>query len=218
MAMRPIRDLFCRRPERVWILAGKGPSLDRRDQVAEQLRLYPILGLNHVCTVLPVELAHFTDLDAYLQCAEHLASAKGTSVVMPWFPHVDNRPGPMSLDQLLERHLQLAELVGEGRLYTYNSSLDRRRKAGFPTHRVKFFSAVVGLDILAANGVKTVLTIGIDGGSQYASLFDRSTLLANGRSSFDVQFGEMRRIAERYGITVRPLLEKSDAHSDLYRN
>lgn len=204
--MRPVTEFFrgTTRGEAVWVLAGKGPSFARRPP-SLPLR---VMGLNHVCLHLPCDLVHFADLDAYADCAAALA-AQPAAVVMPFYPHVRNKPGRASLEELSRpgEAPGLAALHRAGRLFAYNSSLDKRKRAGLPHHRVRYFSAVVALDILAGNGVKSVITVGIDGGAAYAPEFDGKTLLSNGRASFDAQFGEMRKIAERHRMVVKPIVE-----------
>lgn len=204
--MRPLTEFF---RDKVggpmdWALAGKGPSFARRAEA--NLDRYRVLGLNHVCLHWPCDLTHFTDLDAFLDCGTHLAGQPG-AVVLPWYPHTRNRPGKRTLLDLVETVPLVARLHAQRQLYSYNSTLSRGRLVTLPTHTVRYFSAVVGLDILARNGVKTVHTIGIDGGKAYAPDFDPKTLLSNGRDSFDVQFGEMRKIAAKFKVTVRPIVE-----------
>ena len=96
-------------------------------------------------------------------------------------------------------------LHADGRLYTYNSTLAKGRRDWLSTHTTRYFSAVVGLHILGHFGMRDVYTLGIDGGSAYSPEFDPSTRLANGRDSFDVQFGEMKKIAAKFKMTVWPL-------------
>lgn len=202
--MRPVTQMFRHEKRRVWVLAGKGPSFEKRATVP--LAEFPVLGLNHVCLLHPVDVALFTDLDAFMDCSQTLARSK-TKVIMPWFPHVKNKPGKRNLLCLEEDLPNLGEIADGDRLFGFNSSQDRRHATGLPTHRVKFFSAVVALDILATHIADTVYTIGIDGGTKYAEGFDTKNLLKNGRSSFDAQFAEMEKIAARYSISCVPLLE-----------
>lgn len=199
--MQPLVKFFNDYRSPRWALIGKGPSCDRRPPTCEM----PTLGLNHVCRFAECDLTHFTDLDAYLECADVLAQ-QHESVVLPWFPHVRNKPGKKSISELVSEISSLERLHMQGRLFTYNSTLAKKRKESLSTHTVRYFSAVVGLHILAYHGIKTVLTLGIDGGTKYASMFDQKTLLSNGRPSFDVQFGEMKKIADKFGVTVTPMV------------
>jgi len=203
--MKSLTDFFRHNKNRTWALVGKGPSFSRRHEL--RLAELPALGLNHVCLHHECRLYHFTDLDAYLQCSLELAGRDG-AVVLPWHPHVRNKPGKRSLEELLEDCPTLDNLCMQGRLYSYNSTLAKKRKVGLSTHHTRYFSAVVGLDILAVHsGAGTVVTLGIDGGSSYSPEFSTETLLANGRDSFDAQFAEMKKISERYEVEVKPLWE-----------
>ncbi len=190
-----------------WILAGKGPSMNRRDEAKDILEAGPVLGLNHVCQVLPCAVTHFSDIEAYRQCQDVLAKQTGM-VVMPWRPHYFNRPGLDTLAHLVKTETPIGDLYRAGRLLSYNSTLcpASKSKSSLPTISVRYFSAVVGLNILARSGIKVVKTIGIDGGRSYAKDFSKDTLLVNGRSSFDVQFLEIRKTAERYEMDVQPLI------------
>lgn len=189
---------------RPWLLVGKGPSFDRRAELPDTVVSWKVFGLNHVCLKTPVDVAHFTDFDAFQDCADRLET-QAYVVCMPWFPHVGNAPGPKCLDELVQTDPVLRELNAVGRLLTYNSSLAKHRARGLPLIPVRYFSAVAGLSILAAAGVTIVRTLGVDGGNQYASGFDRSTLLSNGRTSFDIQFGEMRKIAKAAKLDLEPM-------------
>lgn len=188
-----------------WIMAGKGPSFDRRGEVEKDLAFSPVLGLNHVCAIISCRVAHFTDLEAYRDCASHLANQDGM-VAMPWRPHQNNRTGADSLVDLIKSEKSIGDLFQSDRLLAYNSSQCYIKKSSLPTITVRYFSAVAGLDILAAAGVRHVRTIGIDGGSSYSKDFDKKTLLSNGRDSFDAQFGEMAKIVKKHRMDLSPLL------------
>ena len=92
----------------------------------------------------------------------------------------------------------------------YNSSRSKPLmiKSG-PVVRVRGFSGVAAVNLLANAGVKEVFTLGVDGGTKYSSKFDKSTLLANGRESFDCQKSEFKLAKKSFGITVKPLFPGS---------
>jgi hypothetical protein len=81
------------------------------------------------------------------------------------------------------------------------------RRGKLPTVRVRLFSAVAGLNILALARVKRVYTLGIDGGTEYAKCVPAADRLANGQDSFDVQFKELRRTHRVLGVKLQPLVE-----------
>jgi hypothetical protein len=62
-------------------------------------------------------------------------------------------------------------------------------------------------------GVKTVRSLGIDGGTNYSKAFDdlkKNTLLANGQPSFDLQFAQLQELAKHYALDYKPLIKVSD--------
>lgn len=188
--------------DKEWLLLGKGPSFAGIERV--DLPKYNTLGLNHVAKVNICTLNHFTDLDAYLHCAKDLADGLAT-VVLPWFPHQNNKPGKASLGRLSATVPSLKTLRDRGSLLTYNSSLAPIERDDLPVIRVRYFSAVAGLSILATAGIKKVRSLGIDGGTKYAECFQKNTLLKNGRSGFDIQFQAMKQIIKKHGIDYQPL-------------
>ncbi len=188
---------------RPWLLVGKGPSLDRRHEY--DLRPYHVLTLNHACRVVIPSVAHFTDLEPLLECVQELAAGH-KRIVAPWHPHVDFRPSPNNLgDYVRNGHDELAAAVSRKLLYAYNSTRARTKVAWLTTVPVRYFSAVAGLNLLALAGVRSVVSLGVDGGTKYAKDFDSKDRLANGRTSFDVQFTEMKKTVDSYHITYRSL-------------
>jgi hypothetical protein len=74
--------------------------------------------------------------------------------------------------------------------------------------QVRFFSAEAVLNLLAQAGVRTVRSLGIDGGTNYSRAFDDlkdKTLLANGWKNFDRQFEGIARTIMTTGIDYAPL-------------
>lgn len=201
-----------KRKERPWVVVGKGPSFAERDRYP--LHECRLLTLNHACLRLKADLAHFTDLEAYRSCTQHLAEDNHSQVVLPWHPHENMEPHPWSLMTLVENSYHhdrsLYRLSQQGRLLSYNSSRvpATKHKSSLCTIRVRYFSAVAAVNILAAADVKTIWTLGIDGGHTYAPDFDQADCLKNGRPSFDVQFREFERTQRTCQVMVRPLREK----------
>lgn len=200
--MRSVISYIRQLDPRLWVMVGKGPTFSGHS--AHDLSACHTLGLNHVVNVLSCTINHFTDLEALLDCHQAIRESC-RMIAVPWRMHVNNRPGKMTLPILVQHHSLLQRLVETDRLLSYNSTLSKDRKSSLPTIRVRYFSAVAGLNILAAAGVKTIRTLGIDGGASYAKEFDRKTLLSNSRSSFDVQFQEMKRTIKEHGLDCRPL-------------
>jgi len=188
-----------------WLILGKGPSFSKRTQF--DLDQYHRMSLNHAVRELPVRVAHIIDLDVVNDCGDVILR-NAEFLVLPWVPHVGNRPGPHNLGELAQAHPVLRHVDREQRLLWYNHSRARRQHGDSPVVRVKFFSAVAALNLLAQAGVRTVRSLGVDGGAAYSEEFtdlkDR-TLLSNRRSSFDRQFEEIARTIASTGIDYAPL-------------
>lgn len=195
-----------KRFHRPWLIVGKGPTLDKR--LDFNLDHYFTLTLNHACEKVAPDIAHFTDLEAFAECAETCKETLAT-VAMPWYPHVDMRPSPNSLGKYLEFHPDLEHFAKLGKLISYNSTVASRlpKNKDLATIRVRYFSAVAAVNVLLAADVKLIRTLGVDGGKQYAKGFDSKDLLANGRPSFDVQFDEIHAAVRKHGATLAPLTE-----------
>jgi hypothetical protein len=206
-AVRHFYDWFSEhhRPEEPWLILGKGPSFDLRTRY--DLARYHLLSLNHAVREQAVLVAHAIDLNAVEACADVL-EAQARFLVMPWYPHVDNRPGARSLDQMLGDLPVLRRLADSGRLLWYDLSTSPLRHGPGPVVQASYFSAEAALSLLALAGARTVRTLGVDGGSEYSSDFDdlkEKTLLANGRTSFDRQFEGFARTILDTGVDVGAL-------------
>lgn len=192
---------------RAWLVLGKGPSFALRGRY--DLSQFHLLSLNHAVREERVLLAHLIDFDVVQQVGDALAR-NASFVVMPWVPHVKNVPGPSTLSQLADATPVLDRLRSEGRLLWYNlaNAPPDKRRAGSPLVTVRYFSIEAALNILALAGVRRVRSLGIDGGSTYASAFQdltKASLLTNRRTSFDVQFAEIARTIFTAGIDYAPL-------------
>lgn len=192
-------------PNQPWLILGKGPSFAKRN--AHDLKPYLTMSLNHAVREQPVVVAHMVDLDVIDACGESLLN-NAQVVVLPWFPHVNNRPGRHNLGELARTNPLLQRIDDQGRLLWYNHSKARQTNGDSPVVRVRFFSAVAALNLLALAGVRTIRSLGIDGGASYSQEFNDlkdKTLLANSRSSFDRQFEEIARTIATTGIDYAPL-------------
>lgn len=190
---------------RPWLILGKGPSFSKRGQF--DLGRFYTLSLNHAVRELPVTVAHMIDYNVVDACGEAILK-NAEYLVLPWIPHVNNRPGAHNLEELARINPVLRQMNAQGRLLWYNHSRARQRREGSPVVRVKFFSAVAALNLLAQAGVRTVRSLGVDGGASYSRDFEDladKTLLANRRMSFDIQFEEIARTILTTGIDYAPL-------------
>jgi len=190
-------------PARPWLVVGKGPTF-RRVHDADP-SLYNVVALNHVVRELKVNVAHFADLEAVVDCADAVLT-NADWVLMPYRPHIKFQVGE-SLAELAQSVPVLRELDRRGRLVWYNLSTGVPEGDSPVIHASHFGSEAV-VNILATLGVKVIRTLGVDGGRAYDSTFNDltgKTLLAGGESTYDLQFVGIRKTVERYGIDFGPL-------------
>jgi hypothetical protein len=191
--------------EAPWLMLGKGPSFSFRTQL--DLSPYRTLSLNHAVREQPVDVAHVIDVDVVEACGDAL-QRNARVVVMPWYPHVGNRVGNRTLAERAREIPQLRRLESEGRLLWYDLSTSPVRHGTDPVIDATYFSAEAALNLLALAGVRRVRSLGVDGGSAYSGAFEDlrdRTLLANGRTSFDLQFEGFARTIVRTGVDFAPL-------------
>jgi hypothetical protein len=194
-----------------WLMLGKGPSFALRTQF--DLTRYGTLSLNHAVREQPVDVAHVIDIDVIEACGDVLGQ-NARVVVMPWYPHVGNRVGDRALDEHAREVPELRRLESQGRLLWYDLSTSPLRHGTGPVVEATYFSAEAALNLLAMAGVRQVRSLGVDGGAAYSGAFEDlrgSTLLANGRASFDLQFEGFARTILRTGVDFAPLDRRTPA-------
>lgn len=190
---------------RPWLLLGKGPSFSKLPQI--DLSKFRVCTLNHVIRQVPADIAHVIDIDVVQDCATDIYR-NARVLAMPYHPHVDCRPSERSINDFIGELPVLRKLADEGRLVWYNAATSKRKHGDSPVIEVKFFSAEAALNLLAAIGVRTVRSLGVDGGSSYATAFadlNDKTRLANGHTSFDKQFAGIAKTIRTTGIFYAPL-------------
>lgn len=195
-------------PKKPWLIAGKGPSLERLAEY--DTNEYHIITLNHAIKNTNALIAHLIDLDVLVDLRNEL-EANSALVVMPWFPHVNNQSGSKNLLRLAKEDPFIDFLISQDRLLWYNSSLAKEYHPDYPIIDVKFFSFDAVVSLLASSGVSDIKTIGIDGGTTYSQQlaeYNDKTLLSNGRSSFNDQFIAAAQTIEKHTINVSPLGEE----------
>lgn len=201
--MKNIKALFASAPrfyKKPWLIVGKGPSYKLIDTL--DTSEYNVLTLNHVIRQQQAAITHLMDVDVFDACANEIYN-QAEFLVMPYYPHSDHLPGKFSLPELIRQWPILQKIDQENRLFWYDHlGLKALRFGSRPIKLVRqffvhSFSAEAALAILALNNIKTIRTVGIDGGAHYNEVFadsDPHTLLANGRASFDEQFHYMKKI------------------------
>jgi len=194
-------------PEKPWLVLGKGPTFSQRDKI--NLANYNSLALNHVVREQKVDVAHIIDIDVLELCAEALLT-NCNWLIMPRCPHVNCYASAyMTLNDWIQCIPVLAEIEKQGKLVTY--SFAHEPKADDPwTIDARFFSSEIALGILGRMGVKTVRSLGIDGGRNYSNTFSDLQELINNQPSFDLQFERLEELAARYNLDYLPLIKASD--------
>jgi hypothetical protein len=204
-------------PSEPWLILGKGPSFASRGRF--DLSRFHLLSLNHAVREQPVLVAHVIDLEVIQSCGHAIEKNAGV-LVMPWYPHSANLVGQRTLEEIAEELPVLRGLNAEGRLLWYDLSTSPVRHGEWPIIEATYFSAEAALNLLAIAGAQQVRSLGVDGGSTYSGAFEdlrNSTLLANGRPNFDLQFGGFARTILRTGVDFAPLDLPSPARVYLSR-
>lgn len=192
---------------REWLILGKGPTLDLLDQY--DCSNYSILTLNHVIRDVHADVAHFIDLDAAIDCSQSII-CNSKYLMMPFYPHVNHRPAIENIFELSESVEVLKKMRKEGRLIFYNHSAAKNRQhfESSPIVEVKYFSAEAAINLLVTSGVKTIRSLGVDGGTSYGSRhqdLNNKTLFSNGQDTFDKQFIGIARTLRNSNIFYAPL-------------
>ncbi|MDB6019865.1 MAG: hypothetical protein JWR19_4354 [Pedosphaera sp.] len=191
-----------------WLLLGKGPSFERRDEF--DLGQFRKVSLNHVVREMLVEVASIIDLDVVADCAESIYG-NAHYLLMPRHPHVKHQPSEQPLESFFTQLPVLERMSREGRLVWYNLS-SGNTEPDSPIVPTGFFNGEVVVNLLAQLGARSIRTLGMDGGVAYASHFqdlDERTRLANGHSKFDLQFDGIQRTIRRYWIDYAPLINET---------
>ena len=192
---------------------GKGPSFARLRNY--DLGRYRTASLNHVVRELPVDVAHFIDLEALATCADSVIR-NARWLLVPRQPHVQFHPSLRPIEEYFAEVPVLAEMSRAGRLVCYHHEVPWSRAAGVPVPpgeqrlHIVAFSAEAVVAALAVCGVRVVRTLGIDGGTSYAEAFAdlrATTRLVNSQPNFDAQFINIQRIVSEHGMDYGPLEE-----------
>jgi len=131
---------------------------------------------------------------------------------MPRRPKEGSRVSSKRLPDYFDELPVLRELSDAGRLVHYERA-GKARAPGGAAVAGGSFSGSVAMNVLAAMEVKEVRSLGLDGGRTYSDTFSdlrESTLLANRRVSFDVQFEEIQTTVARHGMSYSPLVATAE--------
>ena len=191
--------------EAQWLIVGKGPTFSLYSD--HLLKNFHLATLNDaVREVKSVAIAHFIDFEAYLRCEQYLGRAE--KVVLPWYPHFNNKPSRKNLEELIKLYPSLRDLYQKGRLCWYDLISSPEYKSRDIPVPATYFSCEALLFILAQSGVRTIRSIGVDGGDQYDHKFsdlNNISLLTNRQKNFDKQFQSFPNIIQKFDIDFGPL-------------
>ncbi len=195
-----------RSADKPWLMLGKGPTFSQLASVP--VDEYNTISLNHAVRELQVDLAHVIDIDVVEDLGDVLL-ANARYILMPRHPHVSSSPCPqLSIEDWIKAIPTLKTLDDANRLVVYDLALGKEDdEEGIP---LIYFSSEAALGILGKLGAKTVRSLGVDGGRSYSKAFsdiEAKSKLANGQSSFDLQFERLDQIATKYDIDYRPIVE-----------
>lgn len=178
-----VREMTREQPRR-WLVVGKGPSADYICRV--DTARYHVLTLNHACRIVTPAVAHFVDAEAVEDCLPRLREDR-FAIAVPWHPHVHFKAGEKTAVEYPWADEFSRCLMG----YNATTAGKLPRHPTLPMIGLRYFSAVAAFNVLVAAGVRSIHSIGVDGGTGYAEAFDKKTRLANGQKTFDVQFAEI---------------------------
>jgi hypothetical protein len=192
--MKPIEE-YLQTINKPILLAGKGPTFKLKDKIL--LSKYSIIAFNHAITNIKADACSIIDIDVVGDLGDVLYD-NAKVVLLPWHPHVDFKATDKTLEDFIGEYDVLKRLDSEGRLYYFNLSSTVDINPGSRVYPAIINSGDTIYNILAANGTKTVYTIGIDGGNTYSDEFAHIIPLQNGRDSFDDQNPHIERTSKQY--------------------
>ncbi len=184
-----------------WLILGKGPTLQKLHEF--DVREYRTLTLNHVVNEVEAEVASAIDIDVVAECRESIYR-NARFLLMPRYPHVKFTPTDRPIESYFDELPVLRKLSDEGRLVWYNLATGKVAP-GSPHIPKGTFSAEVIVAMLTLMGVRSIRTLGVDGGTAYSSRFDEKTRLANKHQSFDVQWPGIASMVRQHGVDYAPL-------------
>lgn len=198
--------------DKPWLLLGKGPTFARRDEF--DLSGFNTVSINHVIRELQVDIASVIDLDVLRDCGDDIV-CNARFLLVPRYPHphpdlgqqVPTRPIESFYDELPF----LRQLENENRLiWYYLQTSPQPHATDSPIIPTGNFSAEVLVNLLSHLGVKKIRTLGVDGGSAYATQFNHleEKRLANGQLSFDVQTRGIMKTVHKNAIDFAPLTDQ----------
>lgn len=194
--------------QKKWAILGKGPTLSAYPSFAKD---FHTVGLNHVVEKHSVDISHAIDLEVVIDCQDILDS-QCSYLFLPYIPNIGFRSGGIALNEFFGSIPILEKLSNENRLIWYSLRIGKETRAHptipSPPIEVQYFSSEAAIGLLGNMGIQTVRSFGIDGGRSYAKEFNhlrKTNLLANGRASFDEQFGRLKAITSSFSMDYQSM-------------
>lgn len=184
-----------------WLICGKGPGLKKLNTL--NLKHFRIMTINQSLVVTgQAEIAHFIDLDVLDYEPMKKALSKAKYICCPIFPHEDMRPSEDTLMRHVDRRPELRKAMDEERLLFYNLSTKPVKEIF--EYRPLIIKAVhctaeASFHLLAEAGVKTIYTVGIDGGIGHTDLL--SDIPNKNPNSYNLQFQRLNEVVQHYRIS-----------------
>jgi len=178
------------------LLTAKGPSLDRYK--SEYGDIYDIVSVNQACDFVHPRLGVFIDYEAFLAIRLEIEF----DVAMPLHFHWCSKPCERRLeDQIVFDH-RLRRPHERGRLFSYD--LEHYQAGAYPQYspiRAQTTVSEAAVHILSLTGVKTIYTLGLDGGAGRASMFDSS----GQENDYSQQHARIMNLAQQMNVQLIPL-------------
>tara|TARA_Y100000310_G_scaffold190427_1_gene190412 strand:- start:24 stop:623 length:600 start_codon:yes stop_codon:yes gene_type:complete len=187
-------DNWIKNKEKPFLILGKGPSIDRLDEIDKSE--YITIGLNHIATREKLDVAHFIDYEVVDHCGEVLFD-NVKFLMMPWHPNKGFKLHHKNIERLSKENEILGRFRREERLITYNRGGTNCKFGGKLVFCLNF-SGDTTFNLLSVHGQKKIYSLGIDGGKAYSASYSDREPLQNGRDSFDSQFSAVDDVSRKY--------------------
>ena len=169
------------------LFLGKGPSFSMRHEFV--LSDYFTLACNHTIREMNADMCSVIDIDVLTDCADEIYN-NCNYLLIPWHPHdpeVGYGASEKDLYDFAEEIPTLKKMINENRVVFYNLASSEDKHDDSRVYATAINSADTLFNMLVANGIDTVYSLGVDGGKSYSKEFSDITPLRNGRQSFDEQ-------------------------------
>jgi hypothetical protein len=182
------------------LLLGKGPTF--RPPTENERESYLTIGLNHTIRETPVDLALIIDIEVINQLGEKLRG-NALALAIPYWPHFGFKAGLMRLEAIASKHPIVSRMAKEGRVFGFNLSTHPVVVNKSPIVKAKHYSAEAAVNLLGHLGIKTIRTLGIDGGVEQSKAFDDLTNY-NKERGYDLQWAGIRQAIQSFHLDYAP--------------